>query len=256
MRRSRKQVSTTRFVLRNCRLGSILSPPGTNLILWIPRSTRGWSWGTAVIDPRTGEILKAIVRLDAMRLRADQLLFDGLTDPYADRPDLAARDEALRQRLRILVAHEIGHTLGLRMGSAQGNSSVMDYPFPQVAADSNGAPVLKDAFPAGVGAWEKRMISYGCRPFDSKDEAQGLRQTIAETERAGLEWMTGNDAGDAHPRFRNGTATPTRSPTCTEFCRFAVWPCSGFPDQLLRRMSHWASFRTCLSPFISSTSSR
>jgi Met-zincin len=105
--------------------------PGTNLILWIPRSTRGWSWGTAVIDPRTGEILKAIVRLDAMRLRADQLLFDGLTDPYADRPDLAARDEALRQRLRILVAHEIGHTLGLRMGSAQGNSSVMDYPFPR-----------------------------------------------------------------------------------------------------------------------------
>jgi hypothetical protein len=131
-----------------------------------------------------------IVRLDAMRLRADQLLFDGLTDPYTDRPDLAARDEALRQRLRILVAHEIGRTLVLRhqyMGSAQGNSSVMDYPFPHVAADSIGAPVLKDVFPAGVGAWDKRMISFGYRPFDSKDEAQGLRQIIAETERAGLE---------------------------------------------------------------------
>jgi hypothetical protein len=79
--------------------------PGINLILWIPRSTRGWSWRTTVVDPRTGEILKAIVHLDAMRLRADQLLFDGLSDPHTDHPDLSVRDEALRQRLRLLVAH-------------------------------------------------------------------------------------------------------------------------------------------------------
>ena len=99
MRRSRKQVSEE--------LPAGIDPfaPGINLILWIPRSTRGWSWRTTVVDPRTGEILKAIVHLDAMRLRADQLLFDGLSDPHTDHPDLSVRDEALRQRLRLLVAH-------------------------------------------------------------------------------------------------------------------------------------------------------
>jgi uncharacterized protein DUF4953/uncharacterized protein DUF5117 len=176
--------------------------PGINVIFWIPRSTRGWSVGSAVVDPRSGEILKAIVRLDAMRLRADQLLFDGLTAPYTDHPDFAARDEAMRQRLRLLVAHEVGHTLGLRhqyIGSAQGNSSVMDYPFPQVALAANGAPILKDVFPAGVGAWDKRMIAYGYRQLDGNDEGPALRQIIAETERAGLVWMTDDDAGDAHP---------------------------------------------------------
>ena len=106
---------------------------GINIILWVPRETRGYSVGGVVSDPRTGEILKAIIRLDAMRMPADRLLLDALTSPYTDQPYLATRDEVLRRRFRLLVAHEIGHPLGLRhqfIASAQGMSSVMDYPFP------------------------------------------------------------------------------------------------------------------------------
>lgn len=182
--------------------GVDLFDQGVNVILWMPRETRGFSIGGAVSDPRTGEVLKAIVRIDAMRLQADRLLFDALTSPYTDHPDLAARDETLQQRFRLLVAHEIGHTLGLRhqyIASAQGMSSVMDYPFPNITLDRNGAPVLRDAFPQAVGAWDKAAIFYGYHPFPADQEAAALRALIEANEHAGLYWMTDDDTGDANP---------------------------------------------------------
>jgi hypothetical protein len=184
---------------------------GVNVILWVPRETRGYSFGGTVADPRTGEILKAIVRLDAMRMLADRLLLDALTSPYTDHPHLYARDEVLRQRFRLLVAHEIGHTLGLRhqyIASAQGLSSVMDYPFPDIPLDASGVPVLHDAFPTGVGAWDRAAIFYGYHVFPPGEEAAGLRASIAATERGGLYWMTDEDAEGANPlvqRWDRGT---------------------------------------------------
>jgi hypothetical protein len=175
---------------------------GVNIILWIPRETRGYSFGSTVADPRTGEILKAIVRLDAMRMQADRLLLDALTSPYTDHPYLDARDEVLRQRFRLLVAHEIGHTLGLRhqyIASAQGMSSVMDYPFPDIPLDASGVPVLHDAFPTGVGVWDKAAIFYGYHVFPPDEEPAGLRASVAATERGGLYWMTDEDTAGANP---------------------------------------------------------
>jgi Met-zincin/Domain of unknown function (DUF5117) len=175
---------------------------GVNIILWVPRETRGFSYGGAINDPRTGEILKAIVRLDAMRLQADRLLFDALTTPYGDHPDFTARDAALKQRFLLLVAHEIGHTLGLRhqyIASAQGMSSVMDYPFPNMPLDANGVPLLQNAFPQGIGAWDKAAIFYGYHPFAPGEEAADLNALIEVNEQAGLYWMTDDDTGDADP---------------------------------------------------------
>jgi hypothetical protein len=77
---------------------------GVNIIIWVPRSTRGWSWIMSIVDPRTGEILKSTVRLDGMRLRFDRRLLDALTEPYSkDGPGPAAVDAALLQRLRPVV---------------------------------------------------------------------------------------------------------------------------------------------------------
>jgi uncharacterized protein DUF4953 len=173
-----------------------------NIILWVPRETRGYSVGGAIQDPRTGQVLKAIVRLDAMRLQTDRLLLDALTAPYVEHPDFAARDEALRQRFRLLVAHEIGHTLGLRhqyIASAQTMSSVMEYPFPNFSLDANGTPVLRDLFPQNVGAWDKAAIYYGYHQFSEDDEAAGLRSAVEGTEAKGAYWITDEDTADAHP---------------------------------------------------------
>jgi Met-zincin/Domain of unknown function (DUF5117) len=179
---------------------------GVNIILSVPRETRGYSLGGMTWDPRTGQILKAIVRLDAMRMQADRLLLDAITSPYREHPDFTAREEALRQRFRLLVAHELGHSLGLKhqfIASAQGMSSVMDYPAPNIflgsPLDPNGVPVLRDVFPQTVGAWDKAAIFYGYHPFLPDEEGASLNALVETNERAGLYWMTDEDTGDGNP---------------------------------------------------------
>ena len=46
-----------------------------NIVQWVHRYTRGWSYGNAIADPRTGEILKGQVTLGSLRYRQDYLIF-------------------------------------------------------------------------------------------------------------------------------------------------------------------------------------
>src|SRR5688500_9199693 len=107
-----------------------------NMINWVHRSTRGWSSGGSVTDPRTGEIIKATVTLGSLRDRQDYLIFEGLTSPYKtgeERPD--GLYQAAMARIRQLSAHEMGHTLGMGhnyYSSGKGWISVLDYPQPFV----------------------------------------------------------------------------------------------------------------------------
>ena len=55
-----------------------------NVIQWIHRYTRGWSYGETIIDPRTGEILKGQVTLGSLRGRQDYLIMEGLLAPYVE----------------------------------------------------------------------------------------------------------------------------------------------------------------------------
>src|SRR6266481_3972722 len=112
-----------------------------NVIQWVHRATRGWSYGASVVDPRTGEIIKGHVTLGSLRVRQDYLIAEGLLAPYEKgKPASLKMQEMALARLRQLAAHEVGHTLGLRhnySASTVNRSSVMDYPPPvaKLAAD-------------------------------------------------------------------------------------------------------------------------
>jgi hypothetical protein len=179
-----------------------------NFIQWGHRKTRGWSYGTSIMDPRTGEILKGFVMLDSLRVRQDYLIAEGLLAPYE--PGKTNSDEAEKMalaRLRQLAAHEVGHTLGLRhnyISSAAGRASVMDYPPPVGRLRPDGTIDLSDAYATGIGEWDKVTIAYGYQDFPSHtDEPRALTGILEAARARGLIFLTDHDArpnGSPHPQ--------------------------------------------------------
>jgi acetamidase/formamidase len=194
-----------------------------NVIQWVHRSTRGWSYGSSVIDPRTGEILKGRVTLDSLRARQDALIGTGLSSGEPPRgacaagsgpgaEHLAAFDPAAEPgamvlaRIRQLSAHEVGHTLGLAhnfAASACGRASVMDYPAPLVKIRDEKTLDLSDAYAKGVGAYDLLAVRYSYSQFpDGADEGRRLREIVRKGIADGLMFLSDADArpaGAAHP---------------------------------------------------------
>ncbi len=204
-----------------------------NMIHWTHRQTRGWSYGGAVTDPRTGEILKGNVNLGSLRLRQDVLMAEGMNpvyasagspSPLADQAEieaaggpgfayLAALDPATDPvamalaRVRQLSAHEVGHTLGFAhnyMSSTYaGRASVMDYPAPLARLRPDGSVDLSDAYAVGIGEFDKFAVRWTYSDFpDGADEAAELDRIVQEGLRAGMRFAADAEAtgsGAAHP---------------------------------------------------------
>ena len=154
-----------------------------NVIQWVHRSTRGWSYGSSILDPRTGEIMKGHVTLGSLRVRQDYMIAEGLLAPYVDENVPDDMIEMALARIRQLSAHEVGHTLGFEhnfAASTQDRSSVMDYPFPLISFDENGDIDLSDAYGIGIGDWDKRTVLYAYQDFPIEMDADAERQSIIE----------------------------------------------------------------------------
>lgn len=188
-----------------------------NVIQWVHRSTRGWSYGASVRDPRTGEILKGHVSLGSLRVRQDYLIAQSLLQPFEE--GAPANPEMLEMtvaRLKQLSAHEIGHTIGLAHSyatSADNRSSVMDYPYPLITETADGDLDLSNAYDDKIGDWDKWAIKYGYAVTPTgQDEAAFLKKTLEDTYDAGHQFITDSDSrspSGAHPTshlWDNGTS--------------------------------------------------
>jgi hypothetical protein len=203
-----------------------------NIIQWVHRYTRGWSYGAAVADPRTGEIIKGNVTLGSLRGRQDYLIAEALTSPYKNpgageskpahkpgAPSMTASSSwvgasgessgatnpmlaMVLARIRQLAAHETGHTLGLAhnfaASSISQSDSVMDYPHPYVTLDKDGHPDLSHAYAVNIGAWDKVSIDYGYREFDHNkqptEDPAALVKILTDADHAGQVFITDEDA--------------------------------------------------------------
>ena len=198
-----------------------------NIIQWVHRYTRGWSYGEAITDPRTGEIIKGNVTLGSLRGRQDYLIAEALLSPYVAGKSFNPENDPMLQlvlaRIRQLSAHETGHTLGLAHNFTASSFphnpdqtiSVMDYPHPYVTLSKDGVPDISHAYGFNIGQWDKVAIDYGYREFDKNgkpvEDPAALDTILRDSEKTGLIFISDEDArplGGAHPHahlWDNGT---------------------------------------------------
>jgi len=207
-----------------------------NVIQWVHRSTRGWSYGSSIRDPRTQEILKGHVTLGSLRARQDYMIAEGLLAPYGDSEETQSRAKAELEafalaRIRQLSAHEVGHTIGLAhnfAASTNNRASVMDYPYPLVTLDGEGNIDVSDAYAVGIGEWDKRAITWGYSHFpEGTDETSARNAIMAATIAQGLSYVEGKHAR-ADSFARTGGACHSRG---------ALWDNGADPVAELNRLS-------------------
>ncbi|MEO3405735.1 zinc-dependent metalloprotease [Mucilaginibacter sp. CAU 1740] len=227
-----------------------------NIIQWVHRSIRGWSYGESIADPRTGEIIKGQVSLGSLRDRQDFLIAEGLVQPYEDGKPVS--DKMLKlalARLRQLSAHEVGHTLGLLhnfTASVNGRASVMDYPPPTITLKADGTIDLSDAYKTEIGGWDKRAILYGYQDFaPGTDEDKALKEIMNETLKQGFQYISDEDArpaGSAHPQAHLWDSGNNAADELNRLMALRKQVISNFSEKAVRQDAPMATIEEVLVP--------
>lgn len=171
------------------------------MIYWVHRVDPGPSVGPSYRDPRTGEILNTVVRMDSYRSLVDFNIYAGLVPAAGPQGLSVSAEEFIKARRRQHTAHEIGHTIGIQhnfIAASQGRSSFMDYPFPLISLDAQGRIQLADAYRVGGGAWDSLAVQYAYTWFpDEASERAGLQRIMADGLAKGIRYITGGHASAA-----------------------------------------------------------
>jgi hypothetical protein len=235
-----------------------------NIIQWVHRFTRGWSYGHPVADPRTGEIIKGNVTLGSLRGRQDYLIAEALLSPYVVGKTLTPDSDPMLAmalaRTRQLAAHETGHTLGLAHNFAASafphapseSVSVMDYPHPWITLDKDGIPDLSSAYAVNIGLWDKVAINYGYRQFvDGSRERAELDAILNDAARSGLVYITDEDArpaGSAHPHAHLWDNGPDAADELTRILKIRTAALARFGDNAIPMGTPLAQLEDTLVP--------
>jgi hypothetical protein len=215
-----------------------------NVIQWVHRATRGWSYGSSVIDPRSGEIIKGHVTLGSLRVKQDYLIALGLTSPFSadgvdvntaagdattgikadDQVDISKQKDMALARIRQLSAHEVGHTIGIAhnfAASEYGRESVMDYPHPLVSVQ-DGKISLDDAYDVGMGEWDKYVVAYGYQVYsDANSEQQGLKRLVVDARSKGFRYQSDPDSRQSNAANAQGHLWDNGADAVSELSRIS-----------------------------------